>query len=487
MLNLQKKIGLRHSLGPLPPSSGVSALPTTYLPTLSIQYAGVWSLTKLVSGYSGALAAACSVSDNNATPSTSVDIPAKTNGQPDYSAAITAFGSRFAIWKVYEQKGTGYHAVQTTPGFRPVVNTSLILAAGFYPPSDGAGAAGSSEAYLTFPTLSTTRRASTMLAVLSGVNGGEGSAYNSVMALGNVDVDTGASMLLAAYTSVEGGLGVRSSTEQRTALMVDSIVPTVAAIVFGVASTKVWRGSESATLGAASDTTMPGGQLGTGLFNLSGRGVRTHANIVFQSALSDADYALLNTALNTIFTASAKSKQIINDGDSIDQGEGSTDTQNKNYFMRSFTAPAYTFNVGQGGQSLQALAINRDASWFAARYRSDFSKNVYGNNAGINDINGGRTDTQVNADMATLISTAKTAGLDVVIETLLPFGFSGAKETYRLAVNAYRVANATALGYRLVNYNDNPLITYDGTNHPDTNGYAVMGTIAGPVYASAIS
>lgn len=447
-------------------------LALTYLPTLSVAYGPLAALVPLTSPttYSGRLATACSLSAGDGTPATLVDIP----NSGDDAAAVAAFGVDYAIFQYFDQSGQGLHyKPQTTASLRRQVCSTSSVGKRSSLPRDAIGRIELPDAFAT------SRQNSALFMVMGGPNGYEGNDRMGLGSLGTVDVSAAAQLLTAA-SGGDGGLRNRTNVEQTSGLALDHS-PALVGMTLFASATKFYRGQQTASFAAASAATMAGGYIGSSPFHAAGRFQRLYAAIPFAAVPTDADIAALTNALATMFGITQRTVNLIYEGDSIACGVGCTKGRNALYYIDPLlTTSAHIYNFGQGGRSVQDIASGRAAGWFTARFRADLAKNVYLCNAGVNDINGNATSTQVTDAITTIVGRAKAAGFTTGWQTILSFGFGAgtAKDTVRLAVNSWLRSNAAALGIYLVDHGDNPTYTLDGTNHPSSEGgYSAIGPV----------
>lgn len=457
--------------------------PVTYLPTISTPREAVYALTPMVEGYTGPLYSACSTAAGSGVPGTSVDVYADADGGADETAAVAAFGTTYAIWRAYDQEGNHGPAEQLSYDARPYTSaTSRLGQVNFRPQSEAWP-----WSWLELPsTISTSRQGCTWINISGGNNGYGGAGEAAIASLGVDDV-TAAVSIGGRSLGPAGGLSTRTNLEYATALPQDTQA-TFTAIVMSPSAFKVWRDAQSSSTAAASAATMLGGFWGKGAFQPASYGVRNYGMVIYKDVLSDGDIATLRTPIKTIFGITDRTVNILCDGDSIMLGgSGGDNCQNRLYHLIKLgLTSAYLYNTGHGGAALD-VATNRTDAWMAARYRADCETNIYYTEWGINNVGGDQTWEEITTRFSTLYESARDAGFTVVAETLLPFGYSGSKETARLGVNAWLRANDGPSTFYLVDHGDAGTdVTLDGTNHPTSAGYLKIAQNALPVLTALL-
>lgn len=476
---------------PLGTGSGVITPP--YLPTVSVAPSAVYSLYKIRGTYSGPLRAACGLLAPDGTPGTSVNIVAKADGSPDFAAAIAAFGTKFALWKAYDQSGNGNDAVETTAIFRQIIDTTtpvrgLFGGLGGNAPNLAADTYGAIE----FPsTLVTSRQNSTFVAFMSGVNGGVSGAQNVITSLGSVDV----SSAWSAATNINGMIG-RGNNTNLTYMGVDQN-PCFIAAVSSASKVSYYRDANTLDTGAyTSATGMTGGATG----RLIGDPVTTcatmqarFADIVYPAALSASDIAILRAFFVARFSIPTRTAQVVAIGDSIQLGLGQDTTatisnQNKwSFLLGKLTRDPAIYNFGKGGDTAANAVTELASPWMTNVFQSGLAKNVLCCNYGFNDINGGASGAVTYSNLMTLINSAKSAGFTVVQETITTAFFSGSKLTEATALNTAIINGAAAGGYSVINYSGTSINYVDGVHPYSIGGYDNMASTALPILNAALA
>lgn len=178
----------------------------------------------------------------------------------------------------------------------------------------------------------------------------------------------------------------------------------------------------------------------------------------FGSGMSDSTGIHLDNAnLTNPATIRPTDIQIVCHGNSRTEGSGVTTTS------KWVWGVANSLSGGMVTGSSH-FCINRGhAGWTTAQLTSDYPSEVrplynsgYGGNVLVFEeiinslLGGGRNDTQTISDVEAYIAQAQADGWAVVLVTCIAWSTaSGTKETQRLAVNAYFVANATTLGIQV--------------------------------------
>lgn len=215
---------------------------------------------------------------------------------------------------------------------------------------------------------------------------------------------------------------------------------------------------------------------------------------------SDEKQGLLNhAAIDYGITRKTGSLYLVQ-GDSITQAEVATDDMLLSSYpaivnQRYLGGRWYLQNMGLGGTTAQSYAASPYAGAFID---SSWDQILYTVALGVNDITAGRTDVQLEADLATVAhfakSAAATAGVPIKIgmSTITPSGsWNGTQQTYWNNVNTYirNSANWATLGIDFVidvaansafsTLGATSNLTYytAGLLHPNTAGTALMASI----------
>lgn len=437
-------------------------------PDLAFAYGGA----KLVPGYTGPLATACA-SGAPDTPTTTVPIYAGADGKADEAAAIAAFGSTYHIWKWHDQTGLCGDLLPT--GTARAERNGAI-------PSFSFNSFNSDNKIYRATTPNFNRQAFSLFEVTGGAlqsaNSGVTVEISSTDWNGGFDFlseSSGRGVLIPGPGFTRGtlGTGVRAN---------------VSSVVLSPTAIKVRADDQRQTIAGVPTalTNMNGIKLGGGWQADTDR--NNFALVGYKRSLSDADEAAVATRLNSIFNVATKTASIWADGDSIQRGWGSTQNLNKwGIMLPSIPTSVHIVNAGVPNSGQQARA----PSWFSAR-RIPGRNQIWMQNWGSNNFPSGITAAALfGADNTTgtryNIANAKAAGFKPIIETVIKRApYTAAQETERQAFNQLLRDNATALGYRLIDYGDTVYSTTDGI-HPTTAGYQAMAAIALPVILAALA
>lgn len=461
------------------PVSAVAAPAVTYLPAIdSTSYAAVYGMHRMVNGFSEPLATVCA-SGAPDTPTTTVDVPAKADGTPDYTAAVSAFGPVFDLYKQYDQTGANGPAVQATAASRLSI-TSTRLVNGYSATYTGRASGG----WLDLPaSISTLRQNTAAIAVLAGSNTG-----NMLVALGNAD---GAS--LSFYGNVSG-VGMRAAQQLTpfSAVAIDQNISVFSVRTSGDGVPTVaggsGRGYSFAAQGAAS---MAGGALGqygdyataSGYgFQAGGTMLSRFCDVIFAANPSDADFNAVRAALSSRFNIPVRDSQIVVGGDSISQGVGQgpgpiLPGADMWSFLQNgqLTRDPAIYNFGKGFDTALNALGELTADFFAAAFDATRIKNIFFYAYGFNDINSGATAATVDGYDATIIARARAAGFTVVVTSLV--ANSGEWAT----LNTLRASKASARGYTFVDLRGTSVNTVDGIHPYSVGGYDNMAATTKPV------
>jgi len=435
-------------------------------------WVGGYSLFRLKSGFSGVVATACATSEPN-TPTTTVDISVGADGSPDITAAVTAFGAVFDIWKLYDQTGVSGEAVAAVATDRMEVradnpNGKLSLmkhTLGSYVVTGGTYA----------------RRDVSYFEVVGGAMGS--SNPHSTFMFGD-----GFTSGLSVLTEF-GGRGAVGSAFSR-GVHFHGYRPTVVSVVSNPTNTKVRVGDRRQNLASQTAVSMSGFTLGRGFYTCDSKFFS--AFLVYNAALSDTDEQAISDSLKAIFEIPTWTRSVYGCGDSIMYGQGpAIPLLSNRWALFDELLPANTFLINNGipGQQQQS----RTLAHFEAQ-RVAGTKQVYFENWGSNDFAANKTAATLfgpdDATAATVrfnIANARAAGFDVVRATVIKrTSFNTAQEAERVAFNQLLRDNAVALGYTVADYGDTVYPTADGT-HPTAAGYESLAAIDAPVLNAALA
>lgn len=160
------------------------------------------------------------------------------------------------------------------------------------------------------------------------------------------------------------------------------------------------------------------------------------------------------------------------------------------YYMSQWPGNFSSFkfnNFGTGGDTVQNIAASETDWTVSLTNNSAYKNRVAIIMGGTNDINAGRTSSQVITDLTTMVSQARTAGATKVLNmTITPRTsfIGGANETTRLAVNAAIKAGTTGADWwidwdadpNMVNSTNTVFYNGDGL-HPTSTGNRYMAGI----------
>jgi lysophospholipase L1-like esterase len=459
-------------------SGGGGAAPV-YLPTVGTAPAGVYSMKRIVSGYSGPTCAACATAAT-ATPGSSIDVyPDPVTNKPDFTAAIAAYGATFHVWKLYDQSGNSRDAFQTTNAtnfLRPIIST-------IQPDSADIGWFSLTYSNFSLPVgLATTKKNVSAFSVIAGPEQ-NATSLSAIICLG-----TGNSALSLSLLTSDTGL-TRLSDGFTEARRPSGMKPTVTGMVSGASAFKIHRDESVETQAAlAADVAMTGGYLNkyNNGANYGSIATWSYAHVVYAATLSDADALAVKAALKAIFSIGTKTKAVTYFGDSIQHGQGATSGQNKQFYLNALlSGDPYQLDCGYPGYTSADLLTLYPQGTLNGMFDASMSKNLAVCNVGVNDIafgvEGGTTAANLISRVTTLIGRFQTAGYPVAMETLTPRTANTADQnTARDTYNAWLVANAASLNFTVIDYTGLTLNRPDGT-HPDSAGYALMAGVAAPI------
>jgi lysophospholipase L1-like esterase len=209
--------------------------------------------------------------------------------------------------------------------------------------------------------------------------------------------------------------------------------------------------------------------------------------LVYSKALSDSE---LNEALDFLaeqyHTESRTNDAVLfMQGDSLTAGTGSTDLPLYNWPMqmsRSLANNPRFEEAGTVGGTAQSFATASDAiTWFTNQAALSKETCVYW--MGINDILGGRTSAQINADIDSFISNLRGThtNIPIVVCTLIANnGLTGGQETIRGEVNTHISGLADSITF-VADLDATALGTWSSTNfadatHCNDTGYGIVAS-----------
>jgi len=442
----------------------------SYLPTIATSPYYAYSLHKVISGYAGPVAKACA-SNDSATPAAGIDIYPNADGTPNFTAAVSTFGSSFHVYELYDQTGNHANCTQGTAANRARIVPDLIggLQA-WYGTSTGV------SRFNLPATITTDRQNYGHLSVICGPNQiGSGSSIN-VIAFGTVASPN----YLALMTGERGMMSLGSVFAQHYLPLHTG--PTCCIWTGNASNSIMFRDGFKGThtvQGALSGIT--GGYLG---YQPSGTGSyeqRHYADIGYNATISDADAATLTTWSHGRFGSKTRTSQVWYDGASDIFGQNSTNFLNSHYaLIGQLTGDPYVQNLGRPGVTAQAMVAVRSQAVMTGMYRSTYSKNLYVHRFGSNDIAAGRTLAQLQGDVQTLLTRAQTAGFTCLIEDVIKrVPFDATQEQTRQDYNNWLQAQQGALGFTRI-----PLMDLDGSLtlatdglHPSSAEYAIIANM----------
>ncbi|MEI8339903.1 MAG: GDSL-type esterase/lipase family protein [Verrucomicrobiota bacterium] len=447
---------------------------TVYLPATTTAPNGVFSLTKIISAYSGP-----AITVVRSTDSASLDIGFLGQTLDTTAATNFAGGGTLTVSKVYDQSGNGNHLTQTTAAFRP----KLFMTAGSAPVI----MVRQSE-YLNIPaTLSANRQNfSSFMAARFPTN----LRPTPVFDLGNgTTYDFGWFTTYDNY--LQQGVTNADTKSNGTARTLPSGSPCIVGVVSNSSGLTFHRDNFTATASAVSSATMSNG----------GKLMAAHAAYVdgrcdmfswvfYPAALVSTDSTAVKTALQTLHNTNANtlSAHIFIQGDSITEGVGSTNNIT--------IARALSDSIGDSSKMVRCFGKSGDemlydyGTWsgLGSAYLEPGASNILVIWLGTNDIALGQTASQLWANYATYISQARAVGwTNIIGVTALPRAdLTSAKETERQTFNALVRANAagyfnaiwdadalTASGQPLDGYVTSTYLSPDHL-HPSEAAYILM-------------
>lgn len=451
------------------PTAGLWASVPTFLPTVASSPILVLSSALLVSGYAGAWQRVQRVSD---------DVEQDIGYGTKYGDAAAASAFRGAsslgskIW--YDQSGGGWNHSQATKAQQPGVFAEAMYGAIptiSFDSSRVATVTTKQMANTLGPTIDT--GASTIFVVAVPTFSFNDNTFY---------VPPSTSNTLALYTRSNNvglvgnfwnGASVAAVNSGGTARLIPPIQTSIMAWKTGANKSHRLNGVKFDTAGAATSSSIVGGSIGgdaTMGVTFDGR-FDAMAIVIYPTALSDADCALVEAALQASFPVTTnQSIKVAFDGDSRVEGFGST--KNRPWtkkLLGTLAMPVYATSMGVSGQTLQTMATNvalRVAGQYdATRYRNI----VVMGGAGVNDFSASRTAAQVQADFITYCTGINLAQQKLIVATVcLHTGHTGPQAAERVAYNTWLRANWATYASALVDLDAvSGLDAFNGTDWYD--------------------
>ena len=205
-----------------------------------------------------------------------------------------------------------------------------------------------------------------------------------------------------------------------------------------------------------------------------------YAVVVFDSALTDAEFKAARTVLLNYYNILSQSKVMVFQGDSITEGTDSTKNRNYPFYMQ---LPGYKlFNAGVGGDKWANLIADFPAI-SALYYDATKSKNIIIGFAGTSDISAATSPADTFALSETWVALAQAEGWTVVIITMLP-----RTNVSNVDRNAYCDLLLGSSADLVVDVRDSPVLGYDGADlvthlfdvggvHPNSHGYKILAEL----------
>jgi lysophospholipase L1-like esterase len=259
------------------------------------------------------------------------------------------------------------------------------------------------------------------------------------------------------------------------------------------ASTKTYQMNSILRTGlaASSAQTSTGGSIGSAFYGQIYL-LAVYSSVVPQSTI-DTSVASLQSTFRIVTNPAA---WIVFDGDSITEGLLTTLGVNNPFQLApQLNHSVWMRNIGISGQNLATSLANETVRVVNA-FNPTITKNIVVMGGGEADIcNAGASATTVFNNLKIYISNAKAAGYEVVVATLIfdlnvPNGCTdgSTRDVVRQDYNTMVIANASSLGYSVVDYDSIPELqapqtpgySADGI-HPTSAGYALMAAKLAPV------
>lgn len=471
----------------------VSRLVRPTLPPISQPQFAVLGGQLLASGYAGPLYQARRASD-----AATMDVYATRGVVPDYAALMAwGGGSAITIPIIYDQSGNGRNLVQATVANQPSLDPAFLtngvapilidgnpLTAPYSVVAKNPAIAGltldliANSVFMTATPLPTFRDTAYF-------------TFSSADGLTAVEEFFSSSQLL--YTRSGGANESTVAATQGPAPR--AVINTFGRTCAAGQSVLYVNGVSKTTTHTRTTANMPLLTLGqsiTGGANYNGR-YKLFGMVVYAAALSAPDSATIVAGLDASFgVTNAYDYRVVFDGDSIQQGIGSTLLRNmENQLIPTLSRRADIRNLGVPGELLASLYAGR------SRYDPHYTAAVpclFFEEGGTNDLAGTTAAATLYTTLTNQVAYVKGLGFKVAVCTLLPrndASWSGTKETRRTDYNTLVRANAAGADLVLdlasdpvmgaAGAADNAALYVDKL-HPTSLGYSYLA----PLYKAAM-
>lgn len=451
----------------------VSAEPFFAPVALPISALGFWSTARL-SSY--ATSSPC-LRVRRASDNAELDI-FWANNQVDWASAAAFKGaSSLTIVTMYDQSGNGYDLTQATAALQPSFDTSLRAVSGgkFSVTFDRSRVAPAVRKLLQNASIPITENSFEILMCVTPIVSHARSVFHlSPPAAQTISLKTQENTI--GLWSVNNGVPfIGSASPPMTPPIKPCVIGQsggaggVGLVLNGVRRTNATVGTTLRTgIDVGANTAVAGNDVADGCYNL-------YSMVVFASELSAGNRTSVIAELGRTGGAQpdTETTKIVWIGDSRTEGWGSLTLKNIPSYVYSAVSPKpYMINNGIGGITT-GTAVTNATTRITQMYDSSRSRNILViPTFGINDFNNGVLAVTVQANMTSLITTARTAGYQkILVTSCLPrSGMVGAKETERQTWNSFLAGGgwSTIGADAFDDVAADPLIgTYSSTYYPD--------------------
>lgn len=456
-----KELDLSSIIGSSPPSTPTNAVAAS-LPAVGAAPLAAYGLSKLVSGYSGPAVRVQRGSDTTAQS----DIGLGANGFVDMSAAATfANGSELRIVTLYDQTGSGRHAVSSASGsaIMPILSTMKAVYGSSFSATpiilhQGLGYPYPSNVYagLALPASLSVDQANASVFDVSASNAGRRSQVWGGLGSGGASFTFGvgnggfSNFAFAADGTTSAELYANGASAPRVNLQIINANSRSS-------GRSLWVEDVSTTSGTALPSkTLTGGHMGGRSDTNSNAYFTGHrAAFVVYPALSEADAASVRSALSTAYNTAKRSIRVVQAGSSVPEGRGPDNRTAGSY------SPQSAIMLALGGLDREVdlwnLALSgRNSGDVSGAMNSEINPlvksgvlNIFLIDVGGNSLLGGSTGAQVYSLNKGSAASAKSAGYNQIIAaTLSPRSdLTGSKDTERQNYNTMLLNGSTDFGW----------------------------------------
>lgn len=477
-----------------PPVPTQDMLPA--LTTSGASYHQIYSTERLRSAYTGPLA----YINTGEGPAGGSDIGAGSSGLT--ASMLPATSTPIYGW--YDQSGASdRNIIQDTLAKRPTLRGDAVIGTRLCAAFGGARLGTPQISVATAETLDLSTTSRTEILVIDPSTSAVNAVYSEHRLLAQAGETTG-QVVRNLYDSASDNGSWRTSPATFSARVYSN--PQVVVMVERESGTTLFVDGEKYTGaaplggGAGIRSVMLGAQASSNDFNAN---FKLAAYVSVNAPINDADAAAITGAMQRRFAIDAAyTVNLVEIGDSRDEGIRATETRNRKHFiLPDVNAATRWYNIGVNGKTMAQCYADR-ASYEGALFVAG-KKNIALLSAGINDLGiNGTSGADLYAIATTYVGYLKGLGYKVGLATILPhtsanydsFGHSVATvEQERVAYNALVRTNNAGADRIIDTANVSPIGVYPtGPNDPTLYADNIHLTSLGvsyeaPAYVAAIN